>query len=82
VLRGGGELFVPLAGVIDLDRERDRLSREIERLNGLLRQTEQRLSNASFVERAPGDVVEREREKSASYRDQSDRLTAKLAALR
>jgi valyl-tRNA synthetase len=81
VLRGGTGVFVPLEGIIDLDRERARLRREIERLDGLVGATEGKLSNARFVERAPADVVQRERDKVGAYRDQRDRLGDKLAAL-
>ena len=81
VLLSGTELFVPLAGVIDLDRERTRLRAECGRLDGLIAGTEKKLSNESFVARAPADVVDKEREKVASYREQRAKLADKLAAL-
>ena len=81
VLKSGAELFVPLEGIIDLDRERERLSSEIERLEKLLRSTEGRLANEQFVSKAPAEVVEREREKVQSFRDQLDRLSHMLNAL-
>jgi len=81
VLRSGTELFVPLAGLIDIDRERDRLGRELARLESQLKAAWARLANESFTGRAPADVVEREREKAENFKDQRDRLSAKLAAL-
>ncbi len=81
VLRGGTELFIPLADVIDMDRERARLNGEMERLEGQLRSTEGKLANESFCARAPADVVAREREKAASLREQLERLADKLKAL-
>ena len=81
VLRSGTELFVPLAGVIDLEKERTRLRAEFERLGGLMSGTEKKLGNESFVARAPAEVVEKEREKVAAYREQRDKLAGKLAAL-
>ncbi len=81
VLRSGAELFVPLAGVLDLERERTRLQDELAHIAGLLRGTEGKLGNDSFVARAPAEVVERERTKLASYREQHDKLASKLAAL-
>ena len=81
VLAGGGELFVPLEDLIDVDRERDRLGEELERVTGLLESTAKRLSNEQFTSRAPAEVVEREREKEASLRDQKERLARKLEAL-
>jgi valyl-tRNA synthetase len=82
VLRGGTELFIPLEGIIDLDRERQRIAKEVARLAGLIRGTEGKLGNASFVERAPAEVVDREREKLGSYQAQRDRLAVQLEALK
>jgi valyl-tRNA synthetase len=81
LLRGGEEVFIPLAGVIDLTRERLRIGREVDRLTGALNATEAKLANEQFVARAPADVVAKEREKAVSYREQRDRLAAKLTAL-
>jgi valyl-tRNA synthetase len=82
VLRGGVELFIPLADVIDLERERKRLERELERLDGQLRATEGKLGNEQFTARAPQDVVERERAKAENFRDQRNRLALKIGGLR
>jgi valyl-tRNA synthetase len=79
VLTNGAELFLPLEGVIDLDRERERLSQEIGRLEAQVRASEGKLSNEQFVERAPADVVEREREKVRAQQEQLDKLREKLA---
>ena len=81
VLRGGTELFIPLEGIIDIDRERSRLSGEIERLDQQVRGTEGKLANENFVARAPENVVAYEREKLASLREQRERLNGKLQAL-
>src|SRR5690606_7392864 len=63
VLRSGAELFIPLEGIIDVDKERERLRKELERVEGQLRSSEARLASESFVTRAPAEVVERERAK-------------------
>jgi valyl-tRNA synthetase len=81
VLRGGTELFVPLADLIDIDRERERLQGEIGRLDDQIRAVESRLGNTQFIERAPAAIVDKEREKAASFRDQRERLATKLVAL-
>jgi valyl-tRNA synthetase len=81
VLRSGGDLFVPLADLIDVDRERGRLTKELDRLQSQLRVTEAKLTNEQFIGKAPEPVIEREREKAASLRDQHQRLLEKLAAL-
>jgi valyl-tRNA synthetase len=81
VLAGGVELFVPLAGVIDLEKERARLREELTRLSGQVKATEAKLSNESFTSRAPADVVGRERDKLVNFREQAEALSAKLASL-
>ena len=81
VLRSGAELFVPLEGVIDLDKERARLRSELERTAGIAQGARKRLENESFVARAPAEVVEREREKLASVEEQRARIEATLQAL-
>ncbi|HEX9006473.1 MAG TPA: class I tRNA ligase family protein, partial [Bacteroidota bacterium] len=63
----GEELYVPLEGIIDLAVERQRLQKEIDRIAAMAAAVRGKLENARFVERAPADVVAREREKLASF---------------
>ncbi|MYI21486.1 MAG: valine--tRNA ligase [Gammaproteobacteria bacterium] len=81
VLKNGAEVFVPLEDVIDLDRERERLRREVARLGGQINGARRKLANRNFLERAPERVVAHERDKLASFRQQHDKLQEKLAAL-
>ncbi len=81
VLRDGTEIFLPLEGLVDLDRERSRLRDEIARLEGQLAGAEAKLANEGFTSRAPAEVVAKEREKAQSFRDQRDKLGSKLATL-
>ncbi|HEY8208300.1 MAG TPA: class I tRNA ligase family protein, partial [Myxococcaceae bacterium] len=57
------EIYVPLAGVIDLDAERARLLKEIAKADADLTSLQRKLSNPSFVERAPPEVVQKDRER-------------------
>ncbi len=75
------EIFIPLAGIIDLDAERKRLEKEIMRLNGLVESIERKLTNASFVAKAPKEVVEKEREKQKNITMNMEKLKANLAQL-
>jgi valyl-tRNA synthetase len=61
--------------------ERNRLKKEIDRLDGLVRSTSGKLDNPSFVERAPADVVAREREKLASLSENLGKLKQNYDAL-
>jgi valyl-tRNA synthetase len=81
VMKNGGEIFLPLEGVIDLERERERLRGEIDRIRGQLAGVEKKLSNENFVARAPEEVVAREREKAASMQSQVSKLHGKLSEL-
>jgi valyl-tRNA synthetase len=78
----GKELFVPLEGLIDLDVERARLQKEIDRLAGMLGGVERKLSNESFVAKAPQDVVEREREKLETFSHALEKLEKNLEMLK
>ena len=80
VLRTGGELFLPLRGVLDLDREQQRLVAELDRLSGLLSSARSKLENPGFLGSAPAEVIEREREKATSLEQRYQRLLEKRAA--
>jgi valyl-tRNA synthetase len=81
VLKNGTELFLPLEGIIDLDRERERLAEEIGRLSGQLDGTEGKLKNQGFLEKAPPEVVQKEREKALSLEEQLAKLREKLTSI-
>jgi len=81
VFGNGSEVVVALTGAIDVQRECKRLAAENERLAKLISDLSARLSNESFVSRAPADVVARERDKEKTWREQRDVLAGKLRAL-
>jgi valyl-tRNA synthetase len=81
VLHDGTELFLPLEGIVDLDRERARLRDEILKLDRQLDGAQKKLTNDAFIARAPDTVVAKEREKATSFRDQRDKLREKLGTL-
>ena len=57
VLSGGAELAVPLEGLIDFAQERQRLQKELEKLNAESAKVEGQLGNPQFLERAPAEKV-------------------------
>ena len=75
-----GELYLLLA-TGDKSAERERLDKEIARLEGEVRTVEAKLSNASFVERAPAAVVEEHRKRQADFSDQLAQLRQARAAM-
>jgi len=77
----GTEIFVPLKGLIDLARERERIQNEIKKTEGFLKSVEGKLSNEKFVENAPDDVVDRERQKKADALSDIKKLKQTLTNL-
>jgi len=69
------KIFLPLEGIVDIEAERARLDKEIERLEGVLNGLKKRLSNDKFIENAPEEVVE-------NARLQSESIAAKIKHLR
>ncbi len=62
-LVGELEILVPMAGLIDKDAELARLAKEMEKLEKDLKRVQGKLGNSAFVDKAPAEVVEKEREK-------------------
>jgi valyl-tRNA synthetase len=81
VVVGRCEVFVPLAGMIDLEQERKRLRNEIEEKEGFLKSVEQKLNNTQFVNKAPDEVVDRERQKRKDATAELKRLRENLSDL-
>ncbi|MEE4660458.1 MAG: valine--tRNA ligase [Halieaceae bacterium] len=75
------EILVPMAGLIDKDAELARLAREIEKLDKDLARVRGKLANAAFVDKAPAEVVDKEREKMSGYVDALDKLHAQVTQL-
>ncbi|MEE3289537.1 MAG: valine--tRNA ligase [Pseudomonadota bacterium] len=76
------EILVPLAGIIDVEAERARLSKEIAKLEGALKSVTSKLSNAKFVDNAPDAVVAKEREKQEQITQALQSLQAKQDQLK
>jgi valyl-tRNA synthetase len=77
----GEELFVPLEGLIDIDVERERLRKEIDRIDGMVRSIAAKIANPNFVQRAPADVVEKERNKLENFKETAGKLRKNYEAL-
>ena len=81
LLSGGARLFVPLAGVIDIDRECAKARNELEKLEEQLASLSARLRNAGFTHRAPAEVVESERRKEQEWSARRVQLSGKVRSL-
>ena len=78
---GDVEVYVPLAGLIDVEAEQRRLQKEVDKLRGLLKGLDAKLGQEAFVTRAPAAVVERERQRREEYGASLAALEASLEAL-
>ena len=77
----GQEIFIPLKGLIDTGIERDRLQKEIDRLEGQLRGVMAKLSNQNFVGKAAPDIIEKEKNKQQNFEQTIQKLKANLEQL-
>ncbi len=75
------KLFVPLGGAVDIDKEKVRINSKIDELDRCLTAIDKKLSNKSFVDRAPEDVVLKEKDKKQRFQDQVSNLKDNIAAL-
>lgn len=78
----GAELYLPLADLVDLALERDRLEKERARLQDEVNRVENKLKNEKFVAKAPAAVVEAERAKAEDYRSKLKVVEERLAGLK
>ena len=76
-----GEVYLPMEGLIDVEAERTRLSKEIERVRTEVAKCEGKLGNASFVDRAPPEVVAQEKARLEDWKSRLSQLAEMLAAL-
>ena len=74
----GTEIYVPLEGLIDLEKERKRIQKEIKKMQGYLKSTEKKLANEKFVQNAPDDIVEKERQKKRDAESNLEKLKKQL----
>jgi len=77
----GAELFLPLAGLIDISQEIERLTKELAVLNAEVERIEKKLANEGFVKKAPEKVVEEEKAKMKDYMDKRDKVTVRIQEL-
>ena len=72
------EILVPMAGLIDKEAETTRLTKEIEKLQKDLDRISGKLNNPKFVDKAPQEVVNKEKDKQAAQRQSLDKLQQQL----
>jgi valyl-tRNA synthetase len=76
-----GEVYIPLEGLIDLESEKSRLEKELEKQKQYLGKIKKKLSNEDFMGRAPAEVIDAEKEKQRRAEDNIARLNKNLESL-
>jgi valyl-tRNA synthetase len=78
---GGVTTYLPLAGLVDLAAERTRLQKEIDNIDRQLQRIDGLLANPGFVNKAPDEIIDRERNKLGELQGARRQLAERLAAL-
>jgi valyl-tRNA synthetase len=78
----GTEVYLPLAGLVDLDKELARLEKEERTIDEVLKRVQKKLANDQFLAKAPPAVVEKERDKEAELDRTKETIHKRLAALK
>ena len=81
IVTDAATVYIPMADMIDLEKEKARLTAEIEKTEKEIARAEAKLANTSFTEKAPAAVVEGERAKLEKYKATAEALRAALAKL-
>ena len=82
VITNDAKLYMPLSELVDLQKERERIEKELKKANDEKARFENKLSNEKFVSKAPEAVVNAEKEKLSKVLDLIANLEAELARLK
>ncbi|WP_100488721.1 valine--tRNA ligase [Sporolactobacillus pectinivorans] len=78
----GADVYLPLAGLINIEDEIGRLGKELEKMDAEVERVQKKLSNPRFVDKAPENIVTNEREKEQDYLQKRDKIKLRIAELR
>ncbi len=78
----GVEICLPLAGIMNLEEELNRLAKQKEKLEQELARVEKQLNNKGFLENAPAHLIRREKEKQKEYREDYDLVCQRYQQIR
>jgi valyl-tRNA synthetase len=81
VVADGLEAYLPLAGMLDLDKERERLAKHVAETQAEVTRLEARLANRGFTDKAPPSIVQGARDQLAAAQERLERLQERQRAL-
>jgi valyl-tRNA synthetase len=76
-----GELFLPLEGLIDVEAEKTRLKKELEKIESEISKVEQKLNNPAFAQKVPATVLEEHKQRLVEWQNKLSHAKAALDAL-
>ena len=76
-----GAIYLSLEGQIDKAAERDRMQKELDNIEHQLSRVNQKLKNRNFLEKAPAEVIERERIKLAELSEKKEKIEYNITFL-
>jgi len=82
IVSRGAEMFIPMMELIDIDMEIERLNKEKANLEKEIERVDSKLSNKRFVEKAPKEVVEEEKQKGEKYKEMLQAVMARIDTLK
>jgi len=78
----GVEVFLPVEGLIDIEKETQRINKELAKVTKDFEQTERKLSNTKFLDKAPEDIIDKEKQKLEEFSTQKTKLEEVLIKLK
>jgi valyl-tRNA synthetase len=77
----GGKIFIPLAGLVDAQAEKTRLSKELQKVEAEIQKAEAKLANPNFAGKAPPEVLQEHRQRLADWQAKREQLRMALTEL-
>ncbi len=78
----GVEIFLLLAGMVDIEKEKGKLTQELQKLSQLTEQASKKLSDPNFLDKAPAPIVQKEKEKKADLERKLEKIKKNLETLK
>lgn len=81
IVQDGIQVYIPLSGLINHEKEKKRLKRQAEKLNKEIYKLKRRLESKIFVEKAPAEIVKKSKEELVKFKDQASKIKTSLYSL-
>jgi valyl-tRNA synthetase len=78
---GGVTLFMPMAGLVDVAKERERFTKELNQLEAEITKLATRIENPAFSRKAPPEIVAKERAKLEGFKEKAQKIKERLQDL-